>query len=147
MIQTVNILRRRGYKVGVVSDSYFVAAEIMRRRIFADFALAHTLMFERNICQGNVSINHAFYHGDGCPEHNQCKSNVLRHIIEQELALAKNGTVIAVGDNLNDLCLLKLASQAYTIEPKHPNMRQAGITEISHFDELAQQIDTYDPYL
>lgn len=41
VIEFVNQARRAGFMVGVVSDSYFVAAEIIRRRIFADFALAH----------------------------------------------------------------------------------------------------------
>ena len=143
VIQAVNELRRRGYKVGVVSDSYFVATEIVRRRIFADFALAHTLMFDNAICQGQLSVNHAFSHDDGCKEHTQCKSNVLHYIFEQEPQL-KQGHTFAVGDNLNDLCLLKLVQQGFIIEPKNDNLRNAGLTEIQHFDELLRHI-TQDP--
>ena len=43
VISCVNAFKRAGFMVGIVSDSYFVAAEILRKRIFADFALAHTL--------------------------------------------------------------------------------------------------------
>ena len=135
IVQVVNALRRRGYIIGVVSDSYYVAAEIVRRRIFADFALAHTVGFDAGICQGNLSVNRAFYHADGCREHECCKSNVLRYIFEQEPVL-QHGNVVAVGDNLNDLCLLKLAQRAFTIEPKHPKLSEASITEISHFSQL-----------
>lgn len=135
VIAVVNALRRRGYKVGVVSDSYFVAAEIVRRRIFADFALAHTLSFDAGVCQGSLLVNRAFYHVDGCAEHECCKSNVLRYIFEQEPALQK-ANVVAVGDNLNDVCLLKLAQRAFTIEPKHPALSDASITQISHFGQL-----------
>ena len=60
VITCVNRLRRAGFMVGVVSDSYFVAAEILRRRIFADFALAHTLQFQSDVCGGTVRLNPAF---------------------------------------------------------------------------------------
>ena len=140
VIQTVKELRRRGYKVGVVSDSYFVATEIIRRRIFADFALAHSLKFENGICQGKLSVNPAFSHDDGCKLHPQCKSNVLRYMIEQNPQLKESGQIIVVGDNLNDLCLLQQADQGYIIEPKHPDMHQQGLIEIKDFDELLQLI-------
>ena len=135
VIQVVNALRRRGYRVGVVSDSYFVAAEVIRRRIFADFALAHSMVFDAGVSQGSVLINRAFLHEDGCTEHECCKSNVLRYIVEQEPALQNDGVVV-VGDNLNDLCLLKLAHKAYTIEPKHASLNQPSIIEIKSFNEL-----------
>ena len=139
VIEAINDLRRRGYKVGVVSDSYFVAAEVVRRRIFADFALAHIVLFENDVCQGTLSINPAFYHDHGCKEHPLCKSNVLRHIIDQNPQLA-HGETIAVGDNLNDLHLLQQVSQGYIIEPKHPDLRQNGLVEIHSFDELIRHM-------
>ena len=145
VIQAVNELRRRGYKVGVVSDSYFVAAEIIRRRIFADFALAHVVMFDNGVCQGALSLNAAFSHDDGCKEHPLCKSNVLRHIIDQSPQLA-NGQTIAIGDNLNDLCLLQQVDQGYIIEPKHPDMRQDKLIEIHSFDELTRHISQNQAY-
>ena len=135
VIDVVNALRRRGYRVGVVSDSYFVAAEIVRRRIFADFALAHTLPFDAGVCKGEILINRAFYHESGCKVHECCKSNVLRYIIEQEPALGMEG-VVAVGDHLNDVCLLKLAHKSFTIAPKSEALTQAPIIEIKHFGEL-----------
>ena len=135
VIDVVNALRRKGYRVGVVSDSYFVAADIIRRRIFADFALAHTLPFDAGVCKGEILINRAFYHESGCKLHECCKSNVLRYIIEQEPALEVEG-VVAVGDNLNDVCLLKLAHKSFTIEPKNETLTHAPIVEIKHFGEL-----------
>jgi hypothetical protein len=32
--------------VGVISNHYFAGTEIVRKRIFADFALAHVLQFK-----------------------------------------------------------------------------------------------------
>jgi glucosyl-3-phosphoglycerate synthase len=59
VIEFVNQMRRRGFMVGLVSDSYFVAADIVRRRIFADFAMAHTISFDNDVCMGQIrSIKH-----------------------------------------------------------------------------------------
>ncbi len=145
VIEAVNELRRRGYKVGVVSDSYFVAAEVIRRRIFDDFALAHIVLFENEVCQGTLSINPAFYHDQGCKDHPLCKSNVLRHIMDQNPQLA-HGETIAVGDNLNDLHLLQQVNQGYIIEPKHPDLHQNGLIEIHSFDELIQHMTQHPIY-
>ena len=60
---------------------------------------------------------------------------MLRYIIEQEPALEVEG-VVAVGDNLNDVCLLKLAHKSFTIEPKNEALTHAPIVEIKHFGEL-----------
>ena len=103
--------------VGVLSDSYFIAADIVRRRVFADFALAHTVQFDADVCSGQVRLNPAFQppvEGEGEPV---CKSHVLRRF----RADAGGPPLLecwAIGDNLNDLGLLRLADRAFAIEPK-----------------------------
>jgi glucosyl-3-phosphoglycerate synthase len=59
-IEFVNRMRRAGFMVGLLSDSYFVAADIVRRRLFADFALAHMLQFDAEVCSGNLRLNAGF---------------------------------------------------------------------------------------
>jgi glucosyl-3-phosphoglycerate synthase len=142
VVETVNRLRRAGYAVGVVSDSYFVAAEIVRRRIFADFCIAHTIGFESEVCLGKLTINRAFEHSPGCTQsgHDACKSNVLHHIRHAPLDVALE-SVVVVGDGLNDLCLLRMADRAYTIDPKHDSLRaEPGVIEIRSFLELAERL-------
>ncbi len=140
VIETVNQLRRNGYKVGVVSDSYFIAAEIVRRRIFADFAMAHTMQFDRGTCQGVVRMNRAFSHDDGCRRHVSCKSNVLRYMINGERS-DKLEHVIAVGDSANDLCLLELADCGLTIEPRHPALNQSSrVTELHAMSDVLKHM-------
>ena len=60
VVAWVNRMRRAGFMVGVVGDSYFVAADIVRRRVFADFALAHLLQFDAEVCTGELRTNPAF---------------------------------------------------------------------------------------
>lgn len=135
-VEWINRMRRAGFMVGVVSDSYFVAAEILRRRIFADFALAHTLQFDGDVCTGELRLNPAFHPlhpSRGAPP---CKSHVLTRFREDRRAPVID-EIWAVGDNLNDLEMLSLADRAFVIEPKSPTLaRKAHAQQVQSFDEL-----------
>lgn len=72
-------LRRAGFAIGVVHDGCFVAAEILRRRVFADFALAHTLLFDGDDCTGELRLNTAFAATGATGAKSLCLSNVVRH--------------------------------------------------------------------
>jgi len=142
VIEFVNRMRREGYMVGLLSDSYFVAADIVRKRIFADFALAHTLQFDNDVCNGQVRINPAFQRmneGDGEPV---CKSHVLRRMRADD----RQPPILecwAVGDNVNDLGLLRLADRAFAIDPKSALLAQTpGVTVVTSFEELLLQVPT-----
>lgn len=136
VIQFVNQMRRRGFMVGVVSDSYFVAADIVRRRIFADFAMAHTMGFDNDVCSGVVRINPAFLPQAGFASDAVCKSNVLRRFLSDSTQPMVNCTW-AVGDNLNDLALLRLADHAFAIDPKTAALtNDPRIQVVASFDEL-----------
>lgn len=134
-IEFVNAMRRAGFLVGVVSDSYFVAADIVRRRVFADFALAHTLQFDNEVCNGTLQLNRAFRPPDDETHGVLCKSHVLRHFraeAEPPLTLCW-----AVGDNLNDLALLREADRGFALDPKSPQLgNDPRITVVASFEEL-----------
>lgn len=127
VIEFVNQARRCGFMVGVVSESYFVAAEIIRRRIFADFAMAHTIQFDGEVCNGQVRINPAFLpetragtsalEEDAQATSNRvCKSNVLRRILTDVSPPAIDISWV-VAANARDLGLMRLADRAFYIEP------------------------------
>ena len=136
VIETVNALRRLGYKVGLVSDSYFVAAEIVRRRIFADFALANAMHFESDVCQGEVRLNRAYAHDSGCASHPRCSSNLLHHLRHGERDVALQH-VLAVGSGVHDHCLLREADFSFVIEPRSEALRHdPSLIELRAIDEL-----------
>jgi glucosyl-3-phosphoglycerate synthase len=140
VIACINRLRRAGFMVGVVSDSYFVAAEILRRRVFADFALAHTMQFDAEVCSGEVRINPAFVApvGDAGPA--ICKSHVIRRL-RDDRSEPRLSECWAVGDNLNDLGMLRAADRAFAIDPKSPQLAQVpGLTVLSSFDDLRLRV-------
>jgi glucosyl-3-phosphoglycerate synthase len=57
-VEYINLMRRRGFMVGLVSKGYFVAADIIRRRVFADFALANCIEFELGVCSGKLNLDY-----------------------------------------------------------------------------------------
>jgi phosphoserine phosphatase len=141
VIECVKAFKRAGFMVGVVSDSYFVAAEVLRKRIFADFALSHTVQFQGDVCTGELSINSAFLPDPNTPETAAARIGISKHHVlvqfRREDIQPRFDTIWAVGDNDNDVEMLSLADRAWMIEPKSPRLKTiAGVTEIAHFDEL-----------
>ena len=120
-VEVVVGLRKKGYRVGVVSDSFYTATEIVRRRVFADFSLAHLLKFRRGVASGDITLCPAMSHSSGCQKHNLCKQNVLLHLCEQ-LGL-EAGQVLAVGDGEPDACMLATAGISVAFEPKTDAVR------------------------
>ena len=140
VIACVNRLRRAGFMVGLVSDSYFVAAEIVRRRIFADFALAHTIQFDAEVCSGQLHLNPAFIGHGGDPGPPICKSHVIRRLREDRTE-PRVTVCWALGDNVNDLGMLQGADRAFAIEPKSPLLSQVpGVSVLGSFDELLHHV-------
>jgi glucosyl-3-phosphoglycerate synthase len=140
VIACVNSLRRAGFMVGLISDSYFIATEVMRRRIFADFALAHTLQFDAEVCSGQLRLNPAFVAHSGDPGPPICKSHVVRRLREDRV-VPPVSEVWAVGDNVNDLGMLRAADRAFAIDPKSASLAEIpGVTVISHFDDLKAMV-------
>jgi glucosyl-3-phosphoglycerate synthase len=143
VIEFVNQMRRRGFMVGVVSDSYFVAADIIRKRIFADFAMAHSMVFENDVCTGQMRINPAFTHPSSPGGNQVCKSNVLRRFLADASEPTVNLTWV-VGDNINDLAIMRLADAAFAIEPKSPAlMNDPGITVVDSFVTLLNRLPNH----
>jgi len=123
-VEAVVGLRKQGYRVGIITDSFQVVAETVRRRVFADFAFSNLTRFTRGKASGNVTICPAMLHPDGCKKHDVCKFNALRHIMDRT-GIAPH-QVLAVGDGDNDICLLKAVGTSIAFEPKTPAVKAAA---------------------
>ncbi len=113
-IEWVNQMRRAGFMVGVVSTSPFVAADILRRRVFADFAIAHTLQFDGEVCTGEYRLNPAFLPLQRQQEATPCK----RHIVDR---FRQDGVqhcfeeIWAVGRHADTVEMLRYADRAWVL--------------------------------
>ncbi|NOT60371.1 MAG: HAD-IB family phosphatase [Acidobacteria bacterium] len=135
-------LRKAGYRVGIVSDSYFIATETLRRRVFADFSIANVMEFRDGIATGAVRLAPALIHSAGCRRHAHCKANVMRHVREKMHLGAEN--VLAVGDGENDICMLQDAGCSVAFQPKNQRVSAAAryvawhaLTEVLAYERAA----------
>jgi HAD superfamily phosphoserine phosphatase-like hydrolase len=108
-------LRREGYRVGIVTDSFDIAAETVRRRVFADFRIAHVMSFRRRIATGEVTLSPAMLLKDGCPQHRCCKGNAVRRLKETAGLVPQDS--LAVGDSENDICMLRAVGTPVAFRP------------------------------
>lgn len=139
-VEFVNHMRRAGFMVGLISDSYFVAADIVRRRLFADFALAHMLQFDAEVCSGKLRLNAAFLAPRGIAEPAVCKSHVVRRL-RDDCAEPRVLECWAVGDNANDAGMLGCADRAFAIDPKSPHLAAIpGLVVVARFEELLAHV-------
>ncbi len=122
--ETIVGLRKEGYRVGIVTDSYHCAAEMVRRRVFADFCFAHVMRFKNGRASGRVNLCPAMFHPHGCVAHDHCKLNVLVHL--QERLGVGFRQILAVGDGENDVCMLKAAGQSIAFQPKSRKVAAAA---------------------
>lgn len=123
-VEAVIGLRKLGYRVGIVTDSYQVAAEIVRRRVFADFTVAHVMRFRQGRATGDIMLSPAMLHDQGCTVHRYCKLNVMLNLCEKGNLDPQR--VLAVGDGENDVCMLAAAGTSVAFRPQCPEVEQTA---------------------
>lgn len=117
-------LRKLGFRVGIVSDSFHTATEIVRRRVFAEFSIAHIMRFRSGVATGQVTVSPAMAHPSGCEKHPLCKRNVLLHL-SRHFDISPH-LIVAIGDHEGDICMFESAAMAIAVEPKTAAVRQAA---------------------
>ncbi len=133
-VETIVGLRKAGYRVGIVTDSYHCAAEIIRRRVFADFCFAHFMRFKNGRASGRVNLCPAMIHPKGCSIHDHCKLNVLTHLKER-FAL-DSGQILAVGDGENDICMLQAAGCSVAFRAKSRKVAAAAMHQTDRLSDV-----------
>jgi glucosyl-3-phosphoglycerate synthase len=123
-VDTVVGLRKAGYCVGIVTDSFQLVAEIVRRRVFADFALGNLMRFKSGKATGLVTLSPAMFHDNGCPEHRFCKANVVQNVVEKLGVTPEN--MLSVGDGRNDICMLRATGTSVAFQPKAAETARAA---------------------
>lgn len=135
-VEAVVGLRKLGYRVGIVTDSYHIAAEKVRRRVFADFALANIIEFHHGKATGVVTLAPTFRSGmTGWRAYD--KLNALRFLVKRFEITPRQ--VLAVGDSDNDIGMLRAAGKSFAYQPKSERVRRAAKRVINdRLDEVLE---------
>lgn len=122
-VEAVVGLRKLGYHVGIITDSYHLAAETVRRRVFADFALANIIEFRHGKATGVVTLAPTF-RSDKIGWRAYDKLNAVRFLAKR-FEITTN-QMLAVGDSDNDVGMLRAIKKSFAFQPKTEKVRRAA---------------------
>ncbi len=117
-------LRKAGFRVGVVTHGFHVVSEVVRRRVFADFSLAHLMRFKSGKATGQVVLSPAMLDVGGCPRHTCCKGNAIKYLLDR--TGVDRCQVLAVGAEEDDLCMFEAVGRSVAFRPKSEAVRNAA---------------------
>lgn len=101
-------LKRRGYIVGIISDGYDCITNHIKNKLGMDFSFSNELEFSKSICTGEIKIpSFLFSNEKSLCKHSICKTNAMLSILDKYSIKKEN--CIAIGDSMNDLCMIKEA--------------------------------------
>ena len=140
-VETVAALKEKECKVGIISDSYTVAANIVKDRLAMDFVSANDLEIVEGKITGSVNMPLG-WEKIGC----FCKISVCKRYHLEEHARRFGIPIdrtMAVGDTRSDICMLQQAAIGVAFMPKDeavasatPNIvREPNMLKVLEFDD------------
>ena len=129
-------LKKEGHVLAIISDSYTIVTQRLKKRLGFDYTVANKLIVKRGKITGEVEmpLNWAS-NRTGCLKHSVCKLNALVRL-SQRTKIPLERTV-AVGDNIADICMLRQAGLGIAFNPKTQAVEQsADITINKHMSQL-----------
>jgi phosphoserine phosphatase len=131
---TIATLKDRGYKIGIISDSYTLAAGFVADRLQLDFVTANKLEILNGRITGNVEMPLG-WDRIGC----YCKISVCKRYHLEKIAYhfcVPIENTLAVGDTKSDICMIQRAGVGVAFMPKDKEIRKASDKIVSEPDLL-----------
>lgn len=124
-IETIELLKKKGNVVGIISDSYQFVVDYVKNKTGADFAIGNQLSFFEGKATGEVTIpSYFYYHLQSNCRHTLCKTNALIHIAHKYDIPLENS--IAISANKSDLCMIKQAGMGIAFYTGDNQLRNAA---------------------
>ncbi len=121
--QTIAALRGMGYKIGIISDSYTLAAGAVAERLQLDFVAANELQIENGRITGRVDMPLGWDRIGCFCKISVCKRYHLEKFADQFGVPIEN--TLAVGDTKSDICMIQRAGVGVAFMPKDSEIRNA----------------------
>ncbi|MEM2092816.1 MAG: HAD-IB family phosphatase [Candidatus Bathyarchaeia archaeon] len=135
--ETVEQLKNKNCKVGIISDSYTLATEIVACKLNMDFHVANTLVVRNGVITGHLKMPMG-WEKIGCQcRQSVCKRYHLYHVAEKYGIKMSN--TVAVGDSDADLCMLESAGIGILFNPRENNIK--NVNYIVHGKDLRLIMD------
>ncbi len=105
--EAMRALRAQRWTVGVISDSYTLATEILARKLSLDFHIANTLVVKEGVITGELNMPMGWERVGCTCRQSVCKRYHLTREAERR-GVAMRDTA-AVGDSGSDSCMIEAA--------------------------------------
>ena len=132
--RTIAALKHRGYKIGIISDSYTIAAGLVANRLNLDFVMANELQILNGKITGRVDMPLGWDRIGCYCKISVCKRYHLEKSAEQFCVPLKN--TLAVGDTKSDICMIQRAGVGVAFMPKDEEIKKASDKIVSEPDLL-----------
>ena len=132
--RTIAALKDRGYKIGIISDSYTIAAGFVADRLNMDFIMANKLQIFNGKITGKVGMPLG-WDRIGC----YCKISVCKRYHLEKSAdyfCVPIENTLAVGDTKSDICMIQRAGVGVAFMPKDEEIKKASDKIVNEPDLL-----------
>ena len=127
--EVVATLKKRGYRVGIISTSYTLITNYVVKTIDADFSFAYQLEMIEGKATGEVNMASYFFASpDSICGHAFCKTNALQYACEKYNVQFRN--CIAIGDSKDDRCMVGHAGKGFAFCTKDELLKKMAMKEI-----------------
>ena len=114
--EVISLLKKKGFKIGIITDSYGIAAQVLVNKLALDFFYANELKVVNGLITGEINMPLG-WNKIGC----FCRNSVCKryhmemHAEKHRVDMKKT---VAVGDTKGDLCMIKRAGIGVAYMPK-----------------------------
>jgi len=132
--RTVALLKERGYRIGIISDSYTLAAGFVADRLNLDFVMANKLQILDGKITGKIDMPLG-WDKIGC----YCKISVCKRFHLEKSAHQFRVPIentVAVGDTKSDICMIQRAGLGIAFMPKDASIKNASDKIVNEPDFL-----------
>ncbi len=125
--KVIHELKNRGVKTAIATDSYSFLADDLKNRLDIDYAFANNLITDDNVVTGSLEIHNKDLVEDLVNNriYSVCKHCVLE-ILCKQLKITSD-EVIAVGDGIVDIGMLKLAGLGIAFNASEDVQKHADV--------------------
>ena len=119
-VETIERLKNSNCKVGIISDSYTMATEILARKLKMDFYVANRLEVKNDVFTGRLKMPLG-WEKIGC----NCRQSVCKryHLTSKAKKYRVDmSNTVAVGDSSADRCMLENAGVGILFNPLEGNI-------------------------
>lgn len=132
--RTVAKLKERDYKIGIISDSYTIAAGFVADRLNLDFVMANKLHILDDKITGKVDMPLGWDRISCFCKISVCKRYHLEKSAHQFGVPIEN--TLAVGDTKSDICMIQRAGVGVAFMPKDEELKRACSKVVTEPDLL-----------